>query len=140
MTTKKNEKNENTGKKGLYAQFDESRFLRLGLLEWVWIEDNVLPGRAINIGTVMANLSRARFLQTVLQAAFGIVHNKPKISEEDIVPIFDGYIENTGDLEDLTKLLTDVYELSAKNPMKAAKAKEEKTTEVPSGNESPASA
>lgn len=112
-----------TGRKGITVMFDEPRFLRLDLLAVAWIEDNVLPGRALPIDVIMANLGRVGFLKVILQAALGLVHNEPKVKVDKIPEIFEAYIENTGDLEDLKKVLLEVYALFAKNPTKLAEEK-----------------
>jgi hypothetical protein len=109
-----------TGRKGITVMFDEPRFLRLDLLGVAWIEDNVLPGRALPIDVIMSNLGRIGFLKVILQAALGLVHNEPKVKADKIPEIFEAYIENTGDLEDLKKVLQEVYSLFAKNPTKMA--------------------
>lgn len=123
---------EKVGKKGIFVMFDESRLLRLDLMSMAWIEENVLSGRALAINQVMLNLNRVGFLKTVLRATLGIEHNKPKISDEDMQAIVEGYIENTGDLADLQKTLQEVYDMATKNPMKLA-ASREKKVEDPGG-------
>ena len=117
LSTKKNidteaakskEKEDLTGRKGITVLFDEPRFLRLDLLSMAWIEDNVLPGRALPIPVIMQNLNRIRFLMVVLQGAFGMVHNEPRIKADKIQDIIEGYLVNTGHLEDLQKQLQEV--------------------------------
>jgi hypothetical protein len=120
------------GKKGMGAQFDETRLLRMDLASMEWIEENALSGRAIAINVVMNNINRTKFLKTVLRAVLGMKDNAPIVPDDQIQAIYDGYIEKTGSREDLEKLLIDVYELAIKNPMKSKKAKEAKT-EDPGG-------
>lgn len=114
------------GKREISAMFDEIRPLRLDIMSMSWIEDNVLAGRAAPIEQVMKNLGRIGFLRVVLQAALGMVHNAPRCKAEDIPAIFNGYIENTGNVEDLAVLLTEVYDLATKNPAKRAEEKAKK--------------
>ena len=102
-------------------------------MSMAWIEENVLAGRALACNQVMLNLNRVGFLKTVLQAALGMEHNKPKINADDVQAIVEGYIENTGDLADLQTTLQEVYDLATKNPMKLAAAKEKKATGDPGG-------
>lgn len=101
---------------GKYAMFDESRLLKLDLLAMIWIEENVIPGRAASIQTVINNLSRTGFLLPTLRAALGMVHGQPKVKAEEIQAIYDGFLQNTGNRADLEKLLNEVYEADTKNP------------------------
>ena len=130
-------KNDNTGKRGLYATFDESRFLRLDLAAQIWIEEHAVPGRAVPINVVIGGMNRTGFLSIVLRAALGMVHNEPRLKEEDVSDIYEAYIEKTGDRSDLEALLREVYELASRNPIKLAREKEEKKTKEPSGSVSP---
>ena len=120
------------GKREISAMFDEIRPLRLDIMSMTWIEDNALAGRAAPIEEIIKHLDRMGFLSVVLRGALGMVHNKPTHSVEEVSDIFNGYIENTGDVSDLAALLKEVYDLATKNPAKRAEEKAKKEAEVKS--------
>lgn len=118
------------GKREISAMFDEIRPLRLDIMSMSWIEDNTLFKQAAPIEEIIKRLDRVGFLRVVLQGALGIVHGKPTHSVEEVSNIFDGYIENTGDVSDLATLLKEVYDLATKNPAKRAEEKAKKEAEA----------
>lgn len=103
-----------------------SRFLRLDLDAMEWIEENVIPGKAVAINVVIGGMARTGFLKRVLQAALGIEKGKPVVSVDQVRDLYEAYIEKTGDRADLEKTLKDVYELAIKNPTRPKEPEEKK--------------
>lgn len=119
------------GKRGITVMMDRPRELifTLGSMRamedlghrWAQKSNIHVPGGILSSGMIISNLGSDSLLSIALWGA--LRKEDPKMKLEDVDAIYEAYLDNEGDRDDLVGLLVEAL-ARAKNPRKYQEAKE----------------